>query len=165
MRLRDRWNYLRQAEKLAWDILFRGQYDFAYDLMPVHTPDMPLRKRLNLVRAGANLIHRRAHAWSWPINMHVELTNYCNLNCRVCPTGTDRLGRRPKAIDPALFERVMDEVGTGTRRAARRRTGACSGGRRCRGRARPPCRRTFGRHRDTAGRPVAGIQPGHLCRE
>lgn len=111
MRLRDRWNYLRQAEKLAWDILFRGQYDFAYDLMPVHTPDMPLRKRLNLVRAGANLIHRRAHAWSWPINMHVELTNYCNLNCRVCPTGTDRLGRRPKAIDPALFERLMDEVG------------------------------------------------------
>ena len=48
MRLRDRWNYLRQAEKLAWDILFRGQYNFAYDLMPVHTPDMPLRKRLNL---------------------------------------------------------------------------------------------------------------------
>jgi len=111
MRLRDRWNYLRQAEKLAWNILFRGQYDFAYDLMPVHTPDMPLRKRLNLVRAGANLIHRRAHAWSWPINIHVELTNYCNLNCRVCPTGTDRLGRRPKAMDPALFERLMDEVG------------------------------------------------------
>ena len=111
MRLRDRWNYLRQAEKLAWDILLRGQYDFTYDLMPVHTPDMPLRKRFNLVRAGANLIHRRAHAWSWPINMHVELTNYCNLNCRVCPTGTDRLGRRPKAIDPALFERLMDEVG------------------------------------------------------
>jgi len=111
MRLRDRWNYLRQAEKLAWDILFRGQYDFTYDLMPVHTPDMPLRKRLNLVRAGANLIHRRSHAWSWPINMHVELTNYCNVNCRVCPTGTDRLGRRPKAMDPALFERVMNEVG------------------------------------------------------
>lgn len=111
MRLQDRWNYLRQAGKLSWDILFRGRYDFEYDLMSVHSSDMPMRKRLNLLKSGANLIYRRTHPWGWPIHLHVELTNYCNLRCKVCPTGIGRLERQPAAMDPALFERLMDEVG------------------------------------------------------
>ncbi len=111
MRAKDRWNYLRQAPKISGDILFRGRYDFTYDLMPVHTSQMPLRKRLNLLKTGANLIYRRPHAWGWPVHIHTELTNYCNLKCRVCPTGIGQLARQPAAIDPALFERLMDEVG------------------------------------------------------
>jgi radical SAM protein with 4Fe4S-binding SPASM domain len=111
MRLQDRWNYMSRARELTWDILVRGRYDFTYDLMPVHTSRMSLGKRLNLLRAGANLVYRRAHAWSRPVHMHVELTNYCTLKCRVCPSGTGRLERPPAAIDPALFERLMNEVG------------------------------------------------------
>jgi radical SAM protein with 4Fe4S-binding SPASM domain len=111
MRLQERLSYLRRARALTWDILVRGRYDFEYDLMPVHVHHMPLKKRLNLLLTGANLIHRRAHAWSRPINMHIELTNYCDLRCRVCPSGTGRLDRQPAAMDPALFERVMSEVG------------------------------------------------------
>ncbi len=111
MRAKDRWNYLRQAPKISWDILFRGHYDFTYDLMPVHTSQMTIKKRLNLLKTGVNLLYRRPHTWGWPIHMHIELTNYCNLRCRVCPTGIGRLERQPAAIDPALFERVMNEVG------------------------------------------------------
>lgn len=110
MKLHDRWNYLKRAGGLTWDILVRGQYDFTYDLMSVHS-HLPVRKRLNLLRTGANLIYRRTSPWGWPIHMHVELTSYCNLRCRVCPTGTGRLERQPQAIDPALFKRVMDEAG------------------------------------------------------
>jgi MoaA/NifB/PqqE/SkfB family radical SAM enzyme len=44
--------------------------------------------------------------------MIIELTNYCNLKCRVCPTGTGRLERQPAAMEPALFERLMNEVGS-----------------------------------------------------
>ncbi len=43
--------------------------------------------------------------------MQIELTNYCNLKCKVCPTGIGELNRQPKAMDPALFERLMNEVG------------------------------------------------------
>jgi len=108
--MQDRWNYLKHAGGLTWDILIRGQYDFTYDLMAVHSY-LPARKRLNLLRTGANLVHRRTHPWGWPVHMHVELTSYCNLRCKVCPTGTGRLERQPRAIDPALFKTVMDEAG------------------------------------------------------
>jgi radical SAM protein with 4Fe4S-binding SPASM domain len=111
VRLKDCWDYLRRAPKLSWNILFRGRYNFTYDLMPISTPHMPVMKRLNLLKTGANLIYRRGNAWGWPVHVHVELTNYCNLKCRVCPTGTGRLRRRPAAMDPALFERLMNEAG------------------------------------------------------
>ena len=98
MRLGDRRDYLRQTPKMFWDILFRGHYDFTYDLMPVHTMQMPMMKRLNLLRSGANLVSRRLHPWGWPIHMHIELANYCNLKCEVCPTGIGKLDRQPLAI-------------------------------------------------------------------
>ena len=111
MRANERWNYLRQAPKFSWDILFGGRYSFTYDLMNVHSLQMSIMKRLNLLKTGANLLHRKAHAWGWPIHIHTELTNYCNLNCRVCPTGIGRLDRRPTAIEPTLFQRLMNEIG------------------------------------------------------
>jgi len=111
MRLQDRWNYLRQAGKISWDITVRGQYDYTYDLMPCHALHMPVRKRLNMLRTGANLIYRRPHAWGWPMYMNIELTNYCNLRCKVCPTGRGSLTRKPASIDVGLFARLINEVG------------------------------------------------------
>jgi radical SAM protein with 4Fe4S-binding SPASM domain len=110
MRLYERWNYLKQVRRISTDILLRGRYDFAYDLIPIHTANMPMMKRINLLKAGANLIHRRTRPWSSPLHMMIELTNYCNLKCGVCPTGIGRLERCPAAMDPALFERLMKEV-------------------------------------------------------
>ncbi len=111
MRAKDRWNYLKRAPKISWDILFRGRYDFSFDLMPAHASQIPMMKRLNLLKTGANLIYRRPNTWAWPIHMQIELTNYCNLKCKVCPTGIGELNRQPKAMDTALFERLMNEVG------------------------------------------------------
>ena len=70
-----------------------------------------MMKRLNLLKAGMNLVYRRSQPWSWPINMMIELTNYCNLKCSVCPVGIGNLKRQPEAMEPALFERLMNEVG------------------------------------------------------
>jgi radical SAM protein with 4Fe4S-binding SPASM domain len=111
VRIRERWDYLRRSPQIVSDILLRGRYDFSYDLMPVHISRMPLPKRLNLLRAGANLVHRRLSPWSWPIHIHIELTNYCNLKCKVCPTGIGELKRHPAFMEPDLFERLINEVG------------------------------------------------------
>ncbi len=111
MKTKDRVIYLIRSPQLAWDVLIRGRYDFEYDLMPVSTGLMPMSKRLNLCKASINLIYRRASSWSWPTHAHIELVNYCNLSCRVCPTGLGELIRKPASMDPALFERLLNEIG------------------------------------------------------
>jgi radical SAM protein with 4Fe4S-binding SPASM domain len=93
------------------DLLLLRRYDFDFDLMPFHLRDLPLVKRLNLLKSGLNLIYRRLRPWSWPINMMIELTNYCNLRCPVCPTGNGEIERPPRAMELELFERLMNEVG------------------------------------------------------
>lgn len=40
-----------------------------------------------------------------PVQLDVEVTNACNLACRLCPHPT--LGREPAPMDPALFRRVV----------------------------------------------------------
>lgn len=72
---------------------------------------MSLTKRLNLIRSGLNLIFRRLKPWSMPIHMQIELTNFCNLRCPVCPAGIREVKRRPVAMDIELFKSLMAEVG------------------------------------------------------
>jgi len=107
----ERWEYLLHVPKLATDALVRGQYSFTYDWMPMKVRGMSALQRFNLLRAGCNLLYRRARPWSWPLNMQIELTSYCNLRCPVCPVGTGDLSRGPMAMDPGLFDRLMKEVG------------------------------------------------------
>lgn len=94
-----------------WNILARGRYDFSFDLMPASIDNMPVAKRINLIKSGINLIHQRSRPYSMPIFMQVELTSYCDLKCPVCPWGSGALERKPLAMDPGLFEKLMDEVG------------------------------------------------------
>jgi hypothetical protein len=96
---------------LLWQVLGRGRYDFVYDQMRISMRGMSRKKRLNLALAGLNLIFRHPRPWSMPLHLQLELTNYCNLHCAVCPTGTGELTRRPQAMSPALAARVIDEVG------------------------------------------------------
>lgn len=109
--MKDRMKYLFRAPILFGDILIRGRYDFTYDLMPMQMTDMPFPKRTNLLKAGLNLVYRRLKPYCTPLFMQIELTNYCNLKCPVCPTGAGVLNRRPQSIDPQLFEQLMKEVG------------------------------------------------------
>ncbi len=111
MRNAKRRQYFKDSFKIFTDVAIRGRYDFEYDLMPCHSSNIPAAKRLNILRAGANLIYQKTNPWSWPIHMSIELTNYCNLSCHVCPTGIGELTRKPQAMDPALFERLLKEVG------------------------------------------------------
>jgi len=112
MRMKDRMKYLFRAPVLFWNILIQGRYDFTFDLMPMQMTDMPFSKRMNLLKAGLNLVYRRLKPYSMPLFMQIELTNYCNLKCPVCPTGAGVLKRRPQSIDPALFEQLMKEIGS-----------------------------------------------------
>ncbi len=111
MKSRERLKGLIHSPKLTFEVLVRGRYDFTYDQIPLSLRQMSLNKRFNLFRAGANMAYRRNRSWSMPIHMQFELTNYCNLRCPVCPTGGKALSRKPEAISPALFRRIIREAG------------------------------------------------------
>jgi len=96
---------------LAWQTLVQGRYDLVYDEMALSVRGMSTAKRRNLFRSGANLLYRRARPWSMPLHMQLELTNYCNLRCPICPCGSGHLQRQPRAMDIALLERLLAEVG------------------------------------------------------
>ena len=111
MRARERLQSLARTPQLLWNVLLRARYDFIYDQMPVSVRRMSLAKRVNLFKAGGNLVRRRLAPWSWPLHMNIELTNYCDLRCPICPTGAREMSRRPEAMPVGLFERLMAEVG------------------------------------------------------
>lgn len=111
MKPAGRWSYLAHSPGLLWEILARGRYDFTYDLMPMHVRRMPLKKRLNLLAAGMNLLYQRSRPWSWPFHLEVELANVCQLRCPVCPTGAGLLERKKTFMDVELFARLMAEAG------------------------------------------------------
>lgn len=112
MRELERWTSLLRSPRIMWNLLLRGRYRFSFDLMPVELTHMSWAQRLNLLRYALNLMYRRSYPWSLPLHMQVELTNFCNLRCPICPAGTKTLGRSPEAIDIQLFERLLDEVGS-----------------------------------------------------
>ena len=111
MRCQERTHGLLRTPLLFWETLALGRYRFVYDRMPMAASRMPLPRRLNLLRSGGNLIHRRLKPWSMPLHMQFELTNYCSLRCPVCPTGSKSMRRPPEAMNAALFERLIEEVG------------------------------------------------------
>lgn len=111
MRSKERFRGLVRSPILTWETIFRGRYSFVYDQMPFTMNRMSMEKRLNLFKSGFNLIYRRLRPWSMPLHMQMELTNYCNLRCPVCPSGIKAVNRKPMAMDVGLFERMIDEVG------------------------------------------------------
>lgn len=111
MRSSRRWEYLARSPKVLWNLITRAQYSFTYDLTPLHSKNMSLAKRVNLLKAGLNLVHRRPKPWSWPTHMHVEISSRCDLSCPVCPNGKGILKRQQPMMDLELFSNLMSQAG------------------------------------------------------
>ena len=111
MKVHERIRSLLRSPWTFYRVLLRGRYDFTYDLMPVQVRGMSTHKRINLTLSGQHLVYRHLRPANWPLHIQLELTNYCNLHCPVCPTGSGALARPPLDMDLGLFERVWNEIG------------------------------------------------------
>lgn len=47
---------------------------------------------------------------AFPDRLYIEVTNVCNLDCIMCPTGLHVLGRTKGHMKPELFRQVIDEM-------------------------------------------------------
>jgi len=90
--------------------LMKGEYDYIYDLLPCHSSQMPLSKKVNVVLSASNRVFHNPAVYHYPISVWVELTNYCNLQCPMCPTGKRTLLRKPMAMPLGIFEKVVNQL-------------------------------------------------------
>ena len=69
------------------------------------------RRRLNFQLVRAERLTCRPRVLGSPAILTIDARNTCNLRCPHCVTGARRPGRAPAMFSPALFERVLDELG------------------------------------------------------
>lgn len=47
---------------------------------------------------------------SAPIYLDLELTNYCNIRCNMCPVGTNVMKREQGYMSETVFEMILDNI-------------------------------------------------------
>ena len=92
-------------------LLVQGRICFDFDGIPLIAEGLPLKKRLNLLRVGTDIMLRSNYAHGLPPIIQVEPTNLCNLKCPLCPTGSDSLKRAKGFMSLETFQRILDELG------------------------------------------------------
>lgn len=45
-----------------------------------------------------------------PVYLDVELTNYCNIHCNMCPVGTGAMKRNKGFMSDKVFEKILDNI-------------------------------------------------------
>ena len=72
-------------------------------------------KHINALKSGASYISgrlvRKPCIAGMPVSAGVELTNYCNLKCPECSSGSDKMTRARGFMDPELYKQFISEAG------------------------------------------------------
>src|SRR5262245_53526966 len=69
------------------------------------------RRLLNLYLGRLEKLRTHTRLLSRPIKLTAEATNICNLRCPACFTGVGEVGRPRSHLDPALYRRILAELG------------------------------------------------------
>jgi len=93
------------------DVLLRGKFSYYPDGMPFVSKGLSLRRRLNLLFCGIDMVLRSPRLLSFPPVIQVEPTNTCNLKCPLCPTGLGIMKRKKGFMSMKTFQAIIDELG------------------------------------------------------
>lgn len=69
----------------------------------------PFKRIYDICNQG-NSREKLNHLPEFPIYIDIELTNSCNFNCLMCPTGTGTVKRQTGFIKDKVFFKVLDEI-------------------------------------------------------
>ncbi len=90
--------------------IFAEDYKYIFDTLPVTLHNITWEQRVNLLKYGLNRVEVAEQPYGYPLHMMVELTNYCDLKCPICPTGNGLLKRKPQFMDVDLFKKLWEEL-------------------------------------------------------
>ncbi len=65
----------------------------------------------NWLYANFEMWQRTSRISAKPLNIFLDVTNVCQLKCPLCPTGLGLTDKQKGKMDPALFRKLMDEIG------------------------------------------------------
>jgi radical SAM protein with 4Fe4S-binding SPASM domain len=105
------WTKIPNALKKLPGLLLNGKLAYDFDGVPLFPYELPLKKRINLIKTGMDMVLRSDKMRGLPPIIQVEPTNYCNLNCPLCPSGSGSLKRPKQYLSLDVFRRILDELG------------------------------------------------------
>lgn len=86
------------------DLAKKGEYFLKYVLIRPN-------RAINLALVKLSKLLRFPRVLGMPLTLMIEPTNFCNLRCPLCPTGTGLLGRKKDSMSFEQFKYVLDELG------------------------------------------------------
>jgi radical SAM protein with 4Fe4S-binding SPASM domain len=101
---------LREKPYKAIKALLTRTIEFECDRIPYRFTDVPYKKILNWILVEASILIKPSRPWGRPTHLQIEPTDLCNLKCDFCHV-TVGMGRPKGHMDPALFKRLIDEIG------------------------------------------------------
>jgi hypothetical protein len=100
----------RNASLAGMRLLLQGKYTLSFDQIEFPIKKLPLRKRLNLVIQGLQLMMRTVNRIGLPPILQLEPANICNLSCLTCATGSGLMKRAPVMMPFELYQKIIDQV-------------------------------------------------------
>ena len=104
------WMKTTESLKRIPGMIFNGRLSYDFDGIPLAVDRLSLKKRVNLLKVGADGIISPVYAHGLPPIIQVEPTNVCNLKCPLCPSGSDKLKRAKGFMSMDIFGRIVDEL-------------------------------------------------------
>jgi radical SAM protein with 4Fe4S-binding SPASM domain len=91
-------------------LLFQGRVALTFDQLPFHQNDVPLKKRLNFLIQGMQLMKRSVYRTGIPPILQIEPSNMCNLRCLTCATGAELMKRPPALMPFDTYRGIIDQI-------------------------------------------------------
>ena len=101
---------LIETTRMAARLLLQGKMGLTFDQLPFNFQNVPVKKRLNFLIQGMQLMTRSSHLVSIPPILQIEPSNRCNLHCLTCATGAGLMNRPAVQMPFDMYRRVIDQV-------------------------------------------------------
>jgi len=73
--------------------------------------DLFSKRGINAILVGLSFLIRTKRVFGYPVSLMIEPTNICNLRCRSCPIGLDKMTRTRGMMSFETFKKIIDECG------------------------------------------------------
>ena len=99
-----------QRSLRALRALLTRRVEIDFDRVKFNYEDVPLKKIINWILVEASISKKPGKPWGLPTHLQIEPSARCNLSCSFCPV-TEGMDRVQGNMDPALFKKLIDEIG------------------------------------------------------